>query len=101
MILIQPTTGAVKRTVTIHLHRVNTSLGILGILEETEDILLEIPTVLSPDVNNDSHWTSLNCNDITFTLTKHKNRLVFAGSIGKIRINKPVTSNPVGVVWLW
>lgn len=94
--LIQITEAAIKVKLPIHRTIKDGTLSVVGVLT-TEEVAIEIPTVVDPDENNDNHWTPVMSNGEAIVLNSDNNILGIP-FVSTLRVNKPAsTGNAFGV----
>jgi|LGVE01.1.fsa_nt_gb hypothetical protein len=93
---IEPTQAAVNQLLHVRRDNRGGTLRIIGTLG-AETVPLEQPTQLAPDVDNDSHWTSIMSGGAAYTLDAGNNARGVPYT-GLMRIKKPLsTGNAFGV----
>ena len=97
-ILIESTTSAVNKLITIENWNIDGSVFLYGdgLGDITETVNIQIQTVAEPDIDNDDHWVTFVYDSDSYVL----NSTTFGQSIscrGTYRISKPASNTAFGV----
>jgi len=98
MMLIEQNTDAGKALIEVKQKHIGSAIRVIGVI--TNDIAIERPLVISPDVDNDAHWTAQKMENVAVVLNDEDPMWVITGTLGPIRINKPA-GDDVGINHDW
>lgn len=96
--LIEQSTSAGKKIINVKQKHIGSAIRVVGTI--ANDVAIEYPLVVSPDEDNDAHWTALMMDSTAVVLSNINTMWVIAGTLGPIRINKPAGDN-VGIEHIW
>lgn len=95
-ILIASTESAANALLIIDNINLNGSLSIVGLVT-TESVAIQIPRVVTPDLDTDTDWTNFVYDSITYVLDVNNNRISLPFR-GTYRISKPASvGNAFGI----